>query len=224
MKQNVYSILRYVKSYLLLTIQYIVFLLKRYPKSVIPYRTTGLGDCLITSAHAWHYAKITNRTLIINWIPSRYLDDKTANAFSYFFIAPNDIEGVPVIVESKSRLKPFHILFREIQPLSSERQQWMNNLAATGKPAKNRYLCFNECFTTLMDNSGYKIKPFFDSLKLQPTFQTKVNRFSQEHFSNKKVIADHIRYYSPNLVFSKHTPHWHDQEQSLNKIKTIRYD
>ncbi|MCP4132632.1 MAG: hypothetical protein GY754_16830 [bacterium] len=175
---------------------------------------------MIAAAHAWYYAKMTNRTLIISWRPSRYLRDKTANAFSYFFTVPEDISGVPVVVEPRSRLKPFHLLFREIQPLSKEREHWMNGLVEEGKDVRNRYLCFNECFYSLLMSQD-KIKPFFDALKLQSEFQIKVDTFAREHFYNKKVIGVHVRYYSPNLLFSNHTPHWYNTEQGLNKIKKM---
>nr|VFJ56068.1 MAG: Nodulation protein Z (NodZ) [Candidatus Kentron sp. DK] len=205
-----------ISSYLLLTTQYLR-LSAKHPRSVISYRTTGLGDCLIAAAHAWYYAKITGRTLILNWMPSRYLNDKTANAFRHFFVVPEEIHGVPVVAEANAPSTPIHMLFREIRPLSKEKEQWMNHLIREGREVKNRHLCFDECLYTLIHDE--KLRPFFDALRPQPEFQTKIDAFAERYFHGKQVIGVHVRYYNPKLIFSNHTTYWQDAQESLAAIK-----
>nr|VFJ57231.1 MAG: beta-1,4-N-acetylglucosamine oligosaccharide alpha-1,6-L-fucosyltransferase NodZ [Candidatus Kentron sp. DK] len=216
MNKHIDTIGKKISSYLLLATQYLS-LSAKHPRSVTSYRTTGLGDCLIAGAHAWYYAKTTNRTLILDWMPSRYLPDKTANAFRHFFIAPEKIDGVPVVARARSRSKPFHVLFREVCPPSQERAQWMNDLVREGREVKDRHLCFNECLDSLIDSE--KLKPFFDALQPRPEFQTEIDAFAERHFRGKQVIGLHVRYYSPNLIFSNHTPYWQDARESLEAIR-----
>ncbi|MGH7892952.1 MAG: nodulation protein NodZ, partial [Thermodesulfobacteriota bacterium] len=90
---------------------FLLRLLKRHPRVIISHRNSGFGDNLLAAAKAWHYAKKTNRTLVIVWAPSRYLADQHENAFSRFFKFPESIGGVPVIAEpSIDRLSTLLIL------------------------------------------------------------------------------------------------------------------
>src|SRR4029453_15458419 len=64
---------------------------------VVSHRTTGLGDCLFSLCGAWHYARLTGRTLVIDWRWSRYVPDRRQNAFAVLFEPLTAVDGVPVI-------------------------------------------------------------------------------------------------------------------------------
>ncbi len=216
---------------------------KKHLKKVISRRNAGLGDNLFATAHAWYYAKSTNRTLEISWSPSMYLNDKSANAFGFFFDVPEQIQGVPVIYEEhigawkrmirRLPLIPYryfipslvaefvHKLLRKKTPafllhFMTKRRQWSIDLIKNGTDIKNKTMIFNSHYGFLLNET----KPFFGALKLKPEFQALVDEFSEKHFSNKKVIGLHIKYYDKTMPKSNHTQHWLDPQESLNTIKT----
>jgi hypothetical protein len=215
---------------------------KRPDKKVISRRNAGLGDNLFATAHAWYYAKMTDRTLIISWAPSMYLNDKQANAFPFFFEVPDEIEGVPVIVEPRVGsfkrlirrlpLIPFkyflpvmvaeslHKLMRKKTPafllnFMEKRRKWSIDLIKNGIDIPNRAMIFNSHYGFLIKET----KPFFQSLKLKAEFQSLVDNFSEKYLAGKKVIGLHIKYYDKNMPQSNHTQYWLDPDGSLNKIK-----
>jgi hypothetical protein len=211
-------------------------------KKVISRRNAGLGDNLFATAHAWYYAKSTNRSLVINWAPSMYLSDQGANAFPFFFEVPQEIEGVPIIVEPRvSGYKRFtrrlplipyryfipvlagetvHKFLRKKTPsflmtIMNNRRKWSIDLIKNGTDVRYKTMIFNSHYGFLLQET----KPFFDALKLKPEFQSAVDHFSEKNFNGKKVIGVHIKYYDSTMPKSNHTQHWIDPQESLNKIK-----
>lgn len=63
---------------------------------VISKRSAGLGDSLVSLTSAWRYAKMTRRTLIVDWRFSCYSNDPTTNVFPLLFHPVSEIDGVPV--------------------------------------------------------------------------------------------------------------------------------
>jgi hypothetical protein len=211
-------------------------------KKVISRRNAGLGDNLFATAHAWYYAKKTGRDLNINWAPSMYLDDKSANAFPFFFKVPENIDGVPIIIEPRINaikkfirrlpLFPFryfipaliaesvHKLLRKQTPgflmrIMDKRRQWSINLITNGIDVSYRTIIFNSHYGFLINET----KPFFMALKLKDEFQQLVDTFTQQNFIGKKVVGLHIKYYDKSMPKSNHTKYWLDPQQSLNLIK-----
>jgi hypothetical protein len=211
-------------------------------KKVISRRNAGLGDNLFATAHAWYYAKKTNRSLLINWAPSMYLNDKSANAFGFFFIVPEQIQGVPIIYEEyvgsykrlirRLPLIPYryfipsliaefvHKFMRKKTPgfllnFMNARRQWSIDLIKNGNDISNNTMIFNSHYGFLLNET----KPFFDELKLKPEFQVLVDDFAEKHFKNKTVIGLHIKYYDKTMPKSNHTQYWLDPQESLNIIK-----
>ena len=80
---------------------FLLRLLTKSPRVILSHRNSGLGDNILAAANAWYYAKKTNRVLVICWVYSRYMTDSRENAFSFFFDVPQEIEGVPILVEEK---------------------------------------------------------------------------------------------------------------------------
>ncbi len=224
---------------------FILRLLKKYPRVIISQRNNGLGDNLLAAANAWYYAKHTNRSLAIVWQPSRYLADIKVNAFSRFFSVPEKIEGVPVVAEpSIDPASTFLIshplyylpfpdpillinkLFSKIMKSADslfkerlrEKQDFTDRIIENLEDIQHRVLITHGCHVP----HDY-LKPFFDSLKLNPEFQEKIDGFAEKNFKNKKVIGVHIRYYNRNMAYSDHTRYWRDQVKALctclDKIK-----
>jgi hypothetical protein len=215
---------------------------EKYNKKVISRRNAGLGDNLFAAAHAWYYAKKTNRKLVINWAPSMYLSDKSANAFPFFFEVPDYIEGVPIISEDKvNSIKRFlrrlplipyryflpvlfaetvHKLLRKKTPdfllrFIENRRKWSIDLIKNGIDIRNKTMIFNSHYGFLLQET----KPFFDALKLKTEFQSIVDNFSENNLQGKTVIGLHIKYYDKTMPKSNHTQYWLEPQASLNQIK-----
>lgn len=214
---------------------------KNRNKKVVSRRNAGLGDNLFATAHAWYYAKQTNRSLEINWAPSMYLSDKSANGFPFFFKVPDHIEGVPVIAHPnigtikrftrQLPLKPYStflpVLVAEIvhkflrvktpgflQRFIDNRRNWTIDLIKNGKDVKYKTMIFNSHYGFLVNETI----PFFKALKLKDEFQKLADDFIDKNFSGKKVIGVHVKYYNKSMPKSNHTQYWLDEDTSLNLI------
>ena len=211
-------------------------------KVVVSRRNAGFGDNLFSIAHAWHYAKKTDRTLIINWAPSRYLEDNKTNGFSYFFHVPDSILGVPVIVDDKVSFLT-RLLFRlPITPIRffipnlialparrilksktpkilsgviAKRERWISDTIKQSRDIKSKMLIFDGCYGFLKKET----EPFFKELRLNSKIEEKVDSFADKHFKNKTVIGVHIRYYDKSMPYSNHTKYWLEPEKSLEIIR-----
>ncbi len=210
-------------------------------KIVVSRRNAGFGDNLFAAAHAWYYAKKTNRSLVINWAPSMYLDDKSKNAFSSFFDFPDNIQGVSIVVKDHvgvvSRqvralpVTPKHLFVPSLvaelvnkilkgkspsyfKDMSKKREQWVIDVMKSGKEVKDNTLVFNGVYGFLEKET----KPFFNELKLKPKYQKKVDDFAEKNFKGKVVIGVHIRYYDKSLPKNNHTKFWIEPEESMKTI------
>lgn len=215
-------------------------------KFLITWRNSGFGDNLITAANAWSYAKKTNRTLVIVWVPSRYLPDRSENAFSHFFDITENVGGVPVIVEEKiDRLSalliaysvvllpfpdPLVFLYSVMYKLGFNVREQLRNVRDRRLAPVDRIITEKQesAWKIFITNGGYfhvndDTKVFFDAIRLKPEFRVKADEFADKHFRNKKVIGAHIRYYDKSLPHSDHTRLWLDESDALvscfNKIK-----
>jgi hypothetical protein len=209
-------------------------------KKVVSRRNAGFGDNLFAAAHAWYYAKSTNRSLVINWSPSMYLPQKRRNAFSYFFEVPDRIQETPVIVEDhvnifkrtgrqlplfpRSYFLPtivsllvFKVLKNKtpsfLLKILQSRKQATVDIIKQGRNVRNRVVIFNSNFSFLDE----EIKPFYDELKLKAEYQKIVDHFAKKYFEGKTVLGVHIRSYNINMP-SNHNIYWKDEKQTLKKI------
>lgn len=208
---------------------------------VISRRNAGFGDNLFATAHAWYYAKMTNRDLVVSWAPSMYLDDKGVNAFSYFFDYPPVIDGVQILV--KDRVNALQRLVRALpvspvnlfipaftgeilqralkgktpsvfKKINDRRNEFIVDMIRNGKEVRDHSLVLNGCYGFLKEET----KPFFKEIKLKPQYQKKVDLYAAENFAGKTVIGVHIRYYDKSLPRNNHTQYWLNPEESLVTI------
>lgn len=210
-------------------------------RKVISRRNAGFGDNLFAAAHAWYYAKETNRSLEVSWAPSMYLDDKSVNAFGFFFDFPDTIEGVPIIAKEKIGsfarlvrslpLEPGNLFIPAVlaevskrvlkgkspkyfDQIAGRRAEWVMDVIKNGKEVNKKTLRLNGCYGFLNEET----KPFFKEIKLKPAYQKKVDDFTEINFKGKKVIGVHIRYYDKSLPKNNHTQYWLEPEESLKII------
>lgn len=218
---------------------FLLRLLKEHGKAVISCRNSGFGDNLLAAANAWYYAKNTGRALVIYWCDSRYLEDKGENAFFHFFKVPPNIDGVPIITESRlDRLSdflilhpfyllpwpdPFMLMYRITSKLGIRSDYRLM------KRIRNRQVLTDGIINSLADVSqrviithgcyipGENLRPFFNALSLNEEYRKRVDAFADSHFRGKKIIGVHIRYYNRNLLPSDHTKYWIDEVKALTE-------
>jgi hypothetical protein len=225
---------------------FLLRLLFKKGKFLITWRNSGFGDNLITAANVWSCAKKTNRTLVIVWAPSRYLTDRSENAFSHFFDIDGNVGGVPVIVEKNiDRLSalliaysvvlfpfpdPLVFLYAVMYKLGFNVRERLRERRDRRLRSVDRVISEKResAWKIFITNGGYfhvtdDTKVFFDAIRLKPEFREKADEFADRHFRNKKVIGAHIRYYGKSLPHSDHTRLWLDEADALvscfNKIK-----
>ena len=182
---------------------------------VVSRRNAGFGDNLFATAHAWYYAKKTNRKLVVSWAPSMYLDDPALNAFPFFFDYPDTIVGVPIIAEERVGSMSRHVrslpvtpaklfipgVFAEVskrllkdktpgflKDIPKKRDNWITDVIKNGKDVSKRSLIFNGCYGFLENETI----PFFDEIRLKPKYQKKVDDFAAKNFEGKTVIGVEI--------------------------------
>lgn len=220
----------------------LISLIKIKNKIVVSRRNAGFGDNLFAIAHAWHYAKKTNRTLIINWAPSRYLPDNKTNGFSYFFHVPDSLLGVPIIVDDKVSFLT-RLLFRlPITPIRffipnlialptrrilknknpkilndviTKRESWIKEIIKQSRDVNSKVLIFDGCYGFLKKETEL----FFKELRLNSKLEKMVDSFSDKYFINKTVIGVHIRYYDKKMPHSNHSKYWFEPKKSLESIR-----
>lgn len=217
-------------------------LFKTKGKVVISRRNAGFGDNLFAAAHAWHYAKKTNRTLVINWAPSRYLEENNTNGFNYFFHVPDNLLGVPLIAEEKISFLTRLLIRLPITPLKyfipnlialpvrkilktntpqfihdiiAKREKWIRTIIKQGRDINSKLLIFDGCYGFLVEETV----PFFLQLQLNEKLEKRVNNFAEKNFKDKTVIGIHVRYYDKTMPVSNHTQYWLEPDKSLESIK-----
>ncbi|MGH7451258.1 MAG: nodulation protein NodZ [bacterium] len=214
---------------------------------VISARIAGLGDCLLSLMSAWRYAKLINRTLVIDWRQSLYLRDKNQNAFSAFFEPISAIDGVPVIcddtisllkfpapvylaLEQRGKLNPFIVrhsynrLLRKIPPMIALRNSLLHQaqrneveLITSARDVPEPTVKLQGCLPAELSNPE-ACQTFLDHLKPRQDIQREIDAFANAHFRGRKVIAVHVRHSNGANIIDNHTPYWMNESRAISKI------
>ena len=213
-------------------------LLKERGGVIVSRRNSGFGDNLLAAANAWRYARATGRSLAILWTRSRYLGDPAENAFPKFFAVPENVGGVRVIVPprvdtlSALLLRASFALFPRpdarlfgarllaaigtgggmpvLKRESERREAEIDGIVEGLSDVKPGILVTQGCY-----GPKDELKPFFDAVRLAPRLAETADDFAAENFAGKKVIGVHVRYYSPHLPVSNHTPYWREWKPGI---------
>lgn len=211
-------------------------------KFVISRRTSGLGDGLISLCSAWHYARLTGRTLVIDWRWSRYLREKNKNAFSAFFEPLTELAGVPVISDdSVSTLKYpapvysrhqkkrgllqracgqiIHSLFETRLPFAFAYEETVADELAiirSEQDVKEPTIIFRCCLYEIPLPEEAR-RAVLTSLKPRAEIQAEIDQYVQEHFAGRKIVAVHVRHGNGGNILN-HAGHWTDESQAINEI------
>ncbi|MCL4245347.1 MAG: hypothetical protein KJ002_09490, partial [Candidatus Dadabacteria bacterium] len=187
-------------------------LLKEKGGVIVSRRNSGFGDNLLAAANAWRYARATERSLVILWTGSRYLEDPAENAFPRFFAVPETIGGVRVIVPPRvdalsmlllraafavsprpdARLFAARVLSAfgtdgggaALKRESERREAEIDAIVEGLTDVKSRVLVTQGCYGPKED-----VRPFFDAVRLAPRLAKIADEFAAENFAGKKVIG-----------------------------------
>ena len=214
---------------------------ERANKIVVSRRTSGLGDCLISLCGAWYYAKLTGRTLVIDWRWSRYVQEKNKNAFAVFFEPLIEVEGVPVISDNsvstleypcpiysrhakKSGLKRTlgqiaHTMFETKLPFVFSYEEVVADELAIIRSAQDveePTIIFRCCLYDIpMTHEARGL--FLAHLKPQKAIREEIDQYAREQFIGRKVIAVHVRHGNGGNILD-HSQYWVDESRALNEI------
>lgn len=169
---------------------------------VISMRSTGWGDCLLSMVSAWYLAKITHKTLVIDWRHSVYLADSKENAFSRFFQPMTSLGNVPVICDNSLRLiRDTGPMFCKIWSRISgadglqtyPNAVFLDDLTADG--ASNDFgqstAVFEGCLCWAIDYK-FLMQHVLNNIKLSLPINQILESFYQKNFKSK-MIGVHVR-------------------------------
>ncbi len=209
-------------------------------KLVVSRRNTGFGDCIMSMISAWHYAKCTGRTLIIDWRRSPYVKEKHKNAFSAFFKPVAAIGDVPVICDDaiKTLGIPTPVYLGHGIYQTGRLAAFIKRLKIVVKPG-----LFIDAFLRKMIDELYLFKPIHDvpestvifrsclpalaelqdcqlvlrHLTPREGIQKEIEQYVQANFSGKKVIAVHVRHGNGGDIMG-HAEYWEDEARVIHEI------
>ena len=193
---------------------------------VISARSTGWGDCLLSLVAAWYHAKVSGRTLIIDWRSSLYLSDTKLNAFVHYYQTCNELAGVPVICQDPlDAVKVSGLVYSPIWERYSDNAKlrkyqqsvFYGDIAGNHLSENNNYssILYQECLPWVV---GFKelSHHVLENIHLKPSIQCQVDSFIACNF-NKKIIGVHLRCGNKGDIM-EHSRFWQDQEQAIERV------
>lgn len=211
-------------------------------KFVVSRRSTGWGDCIVSLISAWHYARRTGRTLVIDWRRSCYLGNPRRNAFPAYFEPVTSIAGVPVIgddtVGSLAYPKPVHVSFGHRALGGLKRWLAAGGLAPSADHFTTAYELSHAEERALLERAEDVAAPtvvlqcslveglpdvascqaFLAELRPRRDIQEDIKHFVRTRFTGRPVVAVHIRYGS-RAILDAHTNYWLDDDRALATIR-----
>ncbi|WP_082641353.1 nodulation protein NodZ [Bradyrhizobium yuanmingense] len=197
---------------------------------VVSRRRTGFGDCLWSLAAAWHFAKQTGRTLVIDWRGSCYLNKPFSNAFPVFFEPVQDIAGVRVICDDDLNERSFpgpffpawwnkpsiDCVYRPDGQIFRERDQ-LDQLFQSKRDCDANTVVCDACLMWRCDQKAER--EIFRGIKPRAEIQARIDAMYREHFEPYSVIGIHVRHGNGEDIMG-HAPYWADAERALRQVCT----
>ncbi len=211
-------------------------------KFVISHRSTGLGDCIVSLIGAWRYARVTNRTLVIDWRRSRYVNDQNRNAFITLFEPISEIKGTSVICDDsvnaikfptpifttiaergKSRALfaklstrfPFLFRFSFMSSIFHQAEVDDARLIKLEQDVPCPTVLFLSCLPVKLEESQYQT--FLAHLRPQKDIQEEIDQYAKSNFDGNKIVSVHIRHGNSGNIMN-HSKYWLDEEQAIKNI------
>lgn len=195
---------------------------------IISARNTGWGDCLLSLVSAWYHAKVSAKTLIIDWRSSLYLSDPTLNAFVHYFQSCGELAGVPVVCQdplnavklSGPVYSPIWQRYSDNVKLRNYQESiFIDDIAGVrlSEDKNSSTILYQECLPWAVDFKELS-SHVLENIRLKPSIQNQVDSFIARYF-NKNMIGVHLRCGNEGDIMN-HTKFWRDQEQALERICT----
>lgn len=156
---------------------------------LISKKHTGLGSDMATIVGGWYYASRTARTLVIDWRNSRYLLDRSANAFPRLFQPMDQIAGVQILCDDSVAEEKFPKPVVSLHKLEPRRRRLLIRDGADVDAS------------TLVNKNPMHILPsltaqrtIFSALRLHPDVYHELEVFRRREFGAAKVLGIHVRH------------------------------
>jgi hypothetical protein len=153
----------------------------------------GLGWMVWANSVAWRYAKVTGRTLVVDWRDTEYLSGKDKNLFTELFEPPGDIDGVKVICEDLDRIQlPGPRLVTTDQNFTVIDKIIAHDRDLREPTVEIRGGMTSRNYERFFFEAGYD--GFIRNLRLRLPFREFVEGFLGEHFEGRKVMGVQVRH------------------------------
>lgn len=194
---------------------------------VVSKRSTGLGDRLAALSAAWRYARLTHRTLVVDW---RFggISAGLDNAFASCFEPGDEFAGVRFIgdrhVPARELPKPRHpkiwdsdqlldIPFIRLREQSIDERRAVA-LIRTGRDVRARTVVFDGCINDgIVDLT--EARQFYAALTPAPTIRSDVAAF-QANSLGRGAIGVHIRHGNGGDIMG-HRRYWDSTGAALSR-------
>jgi len=170
-------------------------------RCIISKRNAGFGDCLTCASVALRYAVKTNRTLVIDWRYSSYLDGNE-NLFGKFFETPKNL-GVDVVCDDSIGDIAFPEPFfppswnnRNVNSYikSAEAKKTIGILRKMEDIDAGTFVINTYAGNSIWAVSEEDHKKFLSELRLKPKYWNQVKSFRKKFLSKRPVIGVHVRH------------------------------
>lgn len=166
-------------------------MIKKLSKHVVVTRKhTGLGSDLVSVAGAIHFARLTDRDVVIDWRSSVYLRDKKENLFPLLFEIKDEVEGVGIHVWDNglsdkhlsgplTRCKDWSFEKYHLEMLGPPRQ--VSASVIVERPMHH--------LPNIADQAG-----IFQCISPLPHIRDRIDSYCEREFRSRKVIGVHLRH------------------------------
>ena len=197
-------------------------------KVVVNQRSSGIGDCLVSLVSAWRYARDTERTLVIDWRASCYLEDPLQNLFNSLFEDIDELAGVPVLTTPvlipSDSWPPRKDLFA---PRRWRRKRWLARradyhdqavaLVRSARDLDEPAVYFTGCLPA--SPGPDTCRRVLEGLVPVQAIRDAVDAYKSEYLEGHAVVGAHIRHGNGGNVMA-HAKHW--QPAALPMERCIR--
>ncbi|WP_454813129.1 nodulation protein NodZ [Labrys neptuniae] len=194
-------------------------------------RKTGLGDRLVCLCAAWRFARLSARTLVVDWRHARYAPG-AGNLFTHCFEAGPTLAGVPLLTGDELDTadlprpayppaweQPGMLAMPWLMPTDSYPEERDKAVAAilVGEDFPAATVAFHACLSS-------EHFPFADAhaclaaLRPLPAIAAAVEDFRRTQLPQAPVIGLHMRHGNGGDIMG-HAPSWHSFDAALQRCR-----
>ncbi|MDA4846344.1 nodulation protein NodZ [Hoeflea poritis] len=153
----------------------------------------GLGWMVQANSIAWRYAKVTGRTLIVDWRDTTYHSNRNVNLFAQLFEPAESIGGVRILTNSLDRLElPGPRLVTDKENFEYVDRALYYDRDLPFPVVEIRAGISPRLYRRFLYEDGFD--GFIRGLVMKPHFEHQIADFLEQNFSGRRVVGVHVRH------------------------------